>query len=1081
MLTLKSSIVAIFCSNSCVRHLWLIAVSLIAFVCSVSVQAQTNSWGREFFVSLFENPADNQKVFFHFYSEAPTSVEVSYGNASPVTYDLPGGSKTIEVPPSMVSRISATNNLETNQKKSAHIVSTDKIRLSFSNSAEYSTDATDAIPVTAGGHHYIVPNWFENPLGGAPPANNQRILIINTGGRTVVSMTPKSNLPGWPAGQQKGYLLQQGDVFSIGAGVDLTGMEITASTDLDLVDWPGPPPPPPPPGFFKDLDCHSLIVYYGNKRAYAGNCAQTPPSHMVESLVPIAASGTEYMIVPFKGRLTAKHTAFIMATENSTSVEYTTPLVNATQIINKGEKIQFSSTFPYVIKSSKPVVVNQQSIMQDFCDPFSPIPVGVTPGSPFTLNYSSFQQAIERTRIYISELPDIDNYYLNIMIRTSDAGKFSISPPVSGLTFEQVASTGFSYAQLEVSPETEYLLESPGGGFLVTEYGFGGGNSYAKNPYQEINNLNFEISIEDPQLGVIEDDACLNSVLTFDVDYLKPGLSTSYTDISWDFGDGETFEGKSFDKTYAEAGVYRISCTLSNGSGDCKTIHTLYREIEVHEIVAERIEGPVSLCPYSDGIVYELINDGGYIYEWTVEGGNIVGGNTGESITVNWLEINDQAKVTVLVSDIYGCAVEPITLDVVLESNDELEPGMAFGNEEVCFTDKNYQVYYTPVIPGATYDWVVDGGTILSGQGTNEIVIDWQEMQGSVYYILTVKGCYGASQPKEVKVYEELKIDLSVLDISCNGFNDGSAQISISGGKLPYRTRWSTGKTDNSIAALKPGMYSVEVTDDLGCVEKVEFEIKEPEILSAEVFLRKYCNGQADGEVSIITMGGTAPYSYNLFGSTSNNTYNKTQSTPDFTNLLAGRYTLLIEDARGCQYSETLDIVDPPLLELRVSANTPVCPGESNGTITVTAFGGTEPYNYRWETPATNGTTIENVGKGTYRVTVTDANGCFASRIIMKDELVPRMLFPNTFSPNGDGINDYFEPLSPCVPDYDMVIYDRWGKLVYQLKNGKGSWDGTTNGKEMPADMYVYNVTYINNTPNGPFKESIRGYIKLVR
>lgn len=95
--------------------------------------------------------------------------------------------------------------------------------------------------------------------------------------------------------------------------------------------------------------------------------------------------------------------------------------------------------------------------------------------------------------------------------------------------------------------------------------------------------------------------------------------------------------------------------------------------------------------------------------------------------------------------------------------------------------------------------------------------------------------------------------------------------------------------------------------------------------------------------------------------------------------------------------------------------------------------------------------------------------------------MVPRMLFPNSFSPNGDGINDLFEPLSPCVPDYDLVIYDRWGKLVYQLHNGKGSWDGRTNGKDMPADTYVYSVSYTTNTPSGPIKESMRGYIKLVR
>lgn len=1083
MLTLRSSINSIACSGDFFRYLWLSLVFSFAFVCQNSLSAQTDSWGREFFVSLFENLGDNQKLFLHFYSEGPTTADVTYGTGSPITYDLPGGEVTIEVPQAYIPRVTATSNFVINQKSSAHIVSNDKIRVSFSNSARFSTDATAAIPATAGGHHYIVPNWYEPPLGALPPENAARILIINTGGRTVVSMVPKSNMPGWPAGEQRGYMLEQGDVFSISGAADLTGFEIKASIDLGLVDWPGPPPPPPPPDFFDDLDCHSLIVYYGNQQSWAGLCSALPPSHMVEALPPISASGNEFLVAPFRGRLTPRHTFFAMAMEDNTTLTYESPLQSATLTLNKGEKTSsFYSNYPYVLRSDKPLSVNQQALVQDGCDPFNPIPPGSTIGSPFSLNHSSFEQAIERTKIHISELSEIDDYYLNIMIRTSDVSKFSISPPVSGLNFQEVASTGLSYVQVEVSPNTEYTLEAPDGEFLVTEYGFGGGSSYGKNPYQEVNNLNFEISIDDEQIGDVVDDACLNSVLSFDVDFLKPGLDTRYTEISWDFGDGETYEGRSFDKTYDAAGVYRISCTLSTGSTDCETIHTLYREIEVHEIVAERIEGPISLCPFSAGIVYELINEGGYIYDWEVEGGTIVGSDTGESITVNWQDINDNAKVTVYVSDIYGCAVEPIELNVKLESNDELQPGVPFGNAEVCFTDRDYQVYYTPTIPAADFEWVVEGGSIISGQGTNEIVVDWTDMTGSIYYILTVMGCYGSSPPIDVQVYEELIPTVDAVSISCNGFNDGQASVSIEGGKLPYTIRWSTGSDQNSIAALRPGNYSIEVEDGMGCVKQLDFEIEEPDVLNAQVFTRKYCHGEADGEVSIIPTGGTAPYSYRLFGSTSGNTYDETSSSPEFRQLLAGRYTLIVEDAKGCQYSETVDIDDNPLLELTVLANRPVCPGESNGSINILATGGVGPYTYSWDSEAGNNTTLlENVGRGSYIARVTDSNGCSATRTIVKDEMVPRMVFPNSFSPNGDGINDLFEPLSPCIPDYDLYIYDRWGKVVFQEINGKGKWDGTTDGEPMPSEVYVYKVNYDNITPNGVIRESIRGYIRLIR
>lgn len=158
----------------------------------------------------------------------------------------------------------------------------------------------------------------------------------------------------------------------------------------------------------------------------------------------------------------------------------------------------------------------------------------------------------------------------------------------------------------------------------------------------------------------------------------------------------------------------------------------------------------------------------------------------------------------------------------------------------------------------------------------------------------------------------------------------------------------------------------------------------------------------------------------------------------------------------------------------------PVCPGESYGNITVEAIGGAEPYRYEWENN-TQGAILDGIDEGNYFVRVVDANGCSASLNITKEERFPKMIFPNSFSPNGDGVNDYFAPISPCIPIYDINIYDRWGNLVFQQIEGRGVWDGSLNDEDLPADVYVYYVSYDNLLPSGNYREKIRGQVRLMR
>ncbi len=113
----------------------------------------------------------------------------------------------------------------------------------------------------------------------------------------------------------------------------------------------------------------------------------------------------------------------------------------------------------------------------------------------------------------------------------------------------------------------------------------------------------------------------------------------------------------------------------------------------------------------------------------------------------------------------------------------------------------------------------------------------------------------------------------------------------------------------------------------------------------------------------------------------------------------------------------------------------------------------------------------------------TSANGCTdtISKII---DIIPlaQLFFPNAFTPNGDGQNDFFlgAGISPLVNDYRLIIYDRWGKEVFVTDNPEEGWNGRHNntGALLPGGVYMFLATY--KIPRGTKKEE-RGYATLVR
>lgn len=127
------------------------------------------------------------------------------------------------------------------------------------------------------------------------------------------------------------------------------------------------------------------------------------------------------------------------------------------------------------------------------------------------------------------------------------------------------------------------------------------------------------------------------------------------------------------------------------------------------------------------------------------------------------------------------------------------------------------------------------------------------------------------------------------------------------------------------------------------------------------------------------------------------------------------------------------------------------------------------------------------IGKSdTIKVVATSALGCIDTAIlyIKADTLVPVMIMPNAFSPNGDGLNDVFEPKFVNKSGYvikSFKVYNRWGQLVYQDQGTrKASWNGRYYNEDKAADPGVYyyyiDVLFIDGT-----KEYVKGDVTIVR
>ncbi|MGC6532464.1 MAG: choice-of-anchor L domain-containing protein [Flavobacteriales bacterium] len=261
------------------------------------------------------------------------------------------------------------------------------------------------------------------------------------------------------------------------------------------------------------------------------------------------------------------------------------------------------------------------------------------------------------------------------------------------------------------------------------------------------------------------------------------------------------------------------------------------------------------------------------------------------------------------------------------------------------------------------------------------------------------------------------------FNISCNGANDGSISVAVSGGTpdpvtfdpYDYDFDWTDGDdvtvfgndpNADFVDNLGPGTYSVNVLDANGCLATTTIAISEPDSIEATGSISDYngfgvsCFGATDGFINPDIAGGSNDYDTYVWSGPDLGT-----NDPNAENLIglgAGEYCLTIVDSNGCEEEICFTLTEPDELTAEVVALTDAtCYGYCDGTVSIDAMGGAGGYVYFFTDDdglPFAGNVLTDLCASVYDGTVSDINGCevdLSFEIMQPDTFVVTLSVPS--------------------------------------------------------------------------------------
>lgn len=442
---------------------------------------------------------------------------------------------------------------------------------------------------------------------------------------------------------------------------------------------------------------------------------------------------------------------------------------------------------------------------------------------------------------------------------------------------------------------------------------------------------------------------------------------------SYDYGTSP-ITGAPVNQNQLSQGTYIVSLTDDNGCSSFPTNFTV-QIFEPAQLSVSYTTTPVTCYGGIDGGISLTVNGGTspYFYNWTPPSGSPAITSTP---IVNGLTSN---IYFVEVSDVNGCSTDPniTTINVPGPQNDlniniNVVDASCFG-----LSNGQAQAFSTGGTSPYSYEWS-DGQTsqIATGLSSGSYTCIVTDANGCINSALAVVG-----EPNSIDV------NLSTINVSCFGLNDGSAVVNPTGGSgTGFSVLWNINipfsfppipYTSLSVPNISPGAYTVTITDFSlpGCDVIQDVIITQPDILQVTPNVEQIvsCFQGSDGSLSVNTIGGTTPYSYN-WSSTSNNSIATTSLA---SNLSSQMYYVEVVDSNGCSITDSIFLGSNSQLIPNISFDNVSCYGGNDGIAYANPTGGTGPYSYNWSfTGSTNSSSSGLSANTTYSVQITDFNSC---------------------------------------------------------------------------------------------------------